>query len=64
MTLINLIVFIALIAVAATLVLGLRSMGRGGEYDETHAEKFMWERVGLQVLAVALLVGALLLMNA
>jgi hypothetical protein len=64
MSLINLIVFVALIAVAATLVLGLRSMARGGEYDETHAEKFMWERVGLQLLAVALLVAALLLMNA
>ncbi len=64
MSLINLVVFVALLAVAATLVLGLRSMARGGAYDETHAEKFMWERVGLQALAVGLLVAALLLMNA
>lgn len=63
MTLANLIVFVALLAVVATLVLGLRSMGRGGSYDEAHAEKFMWERVGLQALAVALLVVALLLMS-
>jgi predicted permease len=64
MSLVNLIVFVALLAVVVTLVLGLRSMGRGGEYDETHSEKFMWERVGLQALAVALLIAALLLMNA
>ncbi len=64
MTLTNLIVFVALLAVVVTLVLGLRSMGRGGEYDETHSERFMWERVGLQALAVALLIAALLLMNA
>lgn len=63
MSLINLIVFIALMAVVGTLVLGLRSMARGGAYDEAHSEKFMWERVGLQAFAVALLVAALLLIN-
>lgn len=63
MTLIHLIVFVALLAVVATLVLGLRSMGRGGRYDDTHAEKFMWERVGLQALAVVLLIAALFLMG-
>lgn len=63
MSLINLIVILALLATISTLVLGLRSMARGGTYDEEHSEKFMWERVGLQALAVALLVAALLLMN-
>ncbi len=64
MSLINLIVILALVATITTLVLGLRSMARGGNYDEQHSEKFMWERVGLQAVAVALLVAALLLMNA
>jgi hypothetical protein len=31
----------------------LSSMARGGTYDKEHAEKFMWERVGLQRLVEA-----------
>jgi len=39
-------------------------MARGGTYDKEHAEKFMWERVGLQLLVIVLLVTAVLLFNA
>ena len=64
MSLINFLVIAALVATIVTLVLGLRSMSRGGEYDRTHAEKFMWERVGLQALTVVLLLAAVYLLNA
>ena len=54
----------AVVATAIVLVLGIRSMGRGGEYDKEHAEKFMWERVGLQALVIVLLVIAYYLLEA
>ena len=50
----------ALIATIVVLALGLRSMARGGDYDREHAEKFMWERVALQALVIALLIAAVL----
>ncbi len=58
---ITLLIIAALIATIVVLGLGLRSMARGGKYDKEHAEKFMWERVALQVLVVILLVAAILL---
>ena len=64
MGLINFLVIEALIATVVTLVLGLRSMSIGGEYDLAHSEKFMWERVGLQALVIVLLVIAVVLGNA
>jgi hypothetical protein len=39
-------------------------MSRGGEYDREHAEKYMWERVGLQALVIALLIAATFVLNA
>ena len=56
-------VVMALVATVVVLGLGLRSMSRGGEYDQTHAEKFMWERIVLQGVAVLLLVIATIMMN-
>jgi len=61
---INFLIIAAVIATVFVLTLGLSSMARGGTYDKEHAEKFMWERVGLQVLVVVLLVTAVLLFNA
>ena len=63
MSLLNFLVIAALVATIVTLVLGLRSMSRGGEYDRTHAEKFMWERVGLQALVIVLLLIAIIVGN-
>ena len=60
MSLINFLVVAALLAAITTLVLGLRSMSIGGEYDRTHSEKFMWERVGLQALVIVLLLATLI----
>lgn len=61
MTLANVLIIAALLATIVVLVLGLRSMSRGGDYDREHAEKFMWERVGLQALVIVLLIAAVLL---
>lgn len=61
MTLANLLIIAALIATIVVLVLGLRSMSRGGDYDREHAEKFMWERVALQALVIVLLIAAVVL---
>ena len=59
----NLLIFAALVATIAVMVLGVRSMGKGGSYDKEHAERFMWERVALQALTVVLLLAAAFLMN-
>ena len=64
MTLINTLIIAALMATIIVLVLGLRSMARGGSYDREHAEKFMWERVALQTLVVILLLAAAFMTNA
>lgn len=63
MSIINVLIIGALIATVVVLTLGLRSMARGGTYDKEHAEKFMWERVALQLLVVILLVTAVVLSN-
>ena len=63
MSIINVLIIGALIATVVVLGLGLRSMARGGSYDKEHAEKFMWERVALQLLVVALLLAAYFLLN-
>ena len=63
MSLINVFIIAALIATVVVLGMGLRSMARGGDYDKEHAEKFMWERVGLQLLVVVLLLAAWVTLN-
>lgn len=63
MSIVNYLVIAALIATVIVLVLGLRSMAVGGQYDKAHAEKFMWERVALQALVIILLIAAALLLN-
>ena len=63
MPIVNVLVILALIATVVVLGLGLRSMARGGTYDAEHAEKFMWERVALQGLAVVLLLAAAIMLN-
>jgi len=63
MSIINVLIIGALIATVVVLALGLRSMARGGTYDKEHAEKFMWERVALQLLVIILLVAAVMMSN-
>ena len=64
MSVVSVLIICALIATVVVLGLGLRSMAKGGKYDEEHAEKFMWERVALQGLVIALLIAAAVLLNA
>ena len=63
MSIINVLIIGAVIATVVVLTLGLSSMARGGTYDKEHAEKFMWERVALQLLVIVLLVAAAVLFN-
>ena len=63
MQIISYLVIAALVATVIVLILGLRSMAKGGQYDREHAEKFMWERVALQALVVILLIAAAILLN-
>ena len=64
MSVVSVLIICALVATVVVLGLGLRSMARGGKYDQEHAEKFMWERVALQGLVIALLIAAAVLLNA
>jgi Hypoxia induced protein conserved region len=54
------IVVLALVAVLAALGLGLFSMARGGQFNARYGNKFMRLRVGLQLVAVALVLLAVL----
>ena len=44
-----------LVLIIASLVTGVISMAKGGEYDRKHSEHFMYFRIGFQALAVILL---------
>ena len=63
MSLVNFLIVAALLAAVTTLALGLRSMSIGGEYDRTHSEKFMWERVALQAVIIVLLLATIVVGN-
>lgn len=54
-----LLIILALIATIVSLVTGVVSMGRGGEFDQKHSNQLMWSRVGFQGIALILLVAAL-----
>ena len=56
----TILVVLALIATCVALVIGLLNMGREGEINDNSSTTLMWARVGLQGLAVALLLAALL----
>ncbi len=51
---------LAMLAVVATLALGLISMAKGGEFDRKYSNKFMQARVALQGLALLFLALAFL----
>ena len=51
----NILIILVLIAVAATLLVGVFSMAKGGEFNRKYSNKLMQLRVGLQALAVILL---------
>jgi hypothetical protein len=53
-------VVLALVATAVSLVLGMQSMARGGEYDRQHSGRYMTLRIAAQGIAFVLLLVALL----
>ena len=53
-------VILALLATVVTLGMGIRSMARGGDYDQAHDTQFMTWRVILQAVTFVLLVLALI----
>ena len=59
MTLLDILIVIAIGAVAITLGFGLCSLFRGGEYARSHSNRLMRLRVGLQAVAVIVLLFAL-----
>ena len=61
MDILTVVIILALLATMAALLFGLISMGQGGSFDKDFGTGFMWSRVGLQAVAVALLVIALIL---
>ena len=56
MTIVFWLMLAALFLVIASLTAGVVSMVRGGEFDDKHAEHFMFSRIGFQTLAVVLMV--------
>nr|WP_314528083.1 twin transmembrane helix small protein [uncultured Brevundimonas sp.] len=56
MQIFDLLIVVAIVAVTITLGLGLYSLFRGGDYARTHSNRLMRLRVGLQAVAVLLLV--------
>lgn len=59
MQIFDLLIIAAIAAVTITLGFGLYSLFRGGDYARTHSNRLMRLRVGLQALAVVLLVAGM-----
>ncbi len=57
-TLVHFAVPVALLAVAATLGVGIYSLFRGGDFARSHSNKLMRLRVALQFVAVLVLMTA------
>lgn len=51
----NILILLAIAAVAVTLGFGIYSLYRGGDYARSHSNKLMRLRVALQAVAIALL---------
>lgn len=59
MKIITILVILALLATVASMVAGIRSMTKGGEYDEKHSGLYMNARIIFQGIAALLLIMAL-----
>ena len=58
-TVFDILILLAILAVAVTLGFGLYSLYRGGEFARSNSNRLMRLRVGLQALAVVLLLVGL-----
>ena len=59
MTFFDVLVLVAIVAVAVTLGFGIYSLYRGGEWGRSNSNRLMRLRVLLQAVAVALLVAGM-----
>ncbi len=59
MDVLTILIVLALVATIVTLFLGLIAMGSAGSTDKEVGEPLMWARVGLQGLAIVLLLVAI-----
>lgn len=55
-TLLTILIVILFIATIGSLLAGVVSMGAGGDFDQRNSTRLMSTRVGLQALAVGLIV--------
>ena len=53
----DIVIYIALAAVAVTLAFGIYSLYRGGDFSRSHSNKLMRLRVVMQFVAVIILVA-------
>jgi hypothetical protein len=60
MQMFDILIVLAIAAVAVTLGFGLYSLFRGGDYARSHSNRLMRLRIGLQAMAVLLLVVGML----
>ena len=56
----TLFVMLALVATVASLILGISSMARGGDYDREHGTRYMVMRIAAQGAALAFLALAMM----
>lgn len=61
MTVFTFLVMLGMLATVVVLFRGIGSMVQGGEYDFEHSHHYMFARVALQLVTVALVLLALLL---
>ena len=59
MTVLDVLILLAILAVAVTLAFGIRSLYRTGPEARSHSNRLMRLRVALQALAVVLLVAGM-----
>ena len=59
MTILTVLVMIAMVLTVVTMTTGIASMAHGGEFDRRHSLQLMFARVGIQGVALLLLVIAL-----
>jgi len=60
MTIMTFLVLLALFATVLVLGTGIGSMVHGGKFDDKHSDQLMMARIGLQGLAVVLILVAMI----
>lgn len=59
MTVLTALIVLGLLMTVTSLVVGVGSMGHGGDFDQRHATQLMFARVGSQAITILILLIAL-----